>query len=642
MNYYDKNMRLLKKNNKSLYERVRNYSKSDDFTIKKDFEDDNENVTAIIKDKKNEFTIFIEESRFQDYTMRIKKEDKEMYFYSKYKPIRDAKKQIKNLKPKNDKQVFSLGFGLGYQLNELAQRNKYAKLIIIEPYLSIFYTALKYIDLSSILSSDKVIFVIGGNPKLFDIIRAYFSLSLEKDLSFLEHTPSVKLFKKEYKNIYQQIKEAVNYKKTELATNIKRSREWRNNIIANLPFIFKNPKADDFFGEFKDIPAICVSAGPSLDKNIDKIKEAEGKALIMCVGTSLKPLLKNNIEPDIVVTMDGNIANYKHFEDIEKIPDTFLFPELANYYQIQRKWNDKQIFFTMKRNFSGWVENLRGEYTSIQTGGTVAHSMVDLAYKFGADPIVLVGQDLAYEKDKTHASGTTYEGQKRKNNNLLDVEGIYGDTVKTSKSFLSMLSYFNNYFAKRSDRKYIDATEGGAKIDNTEIMKLSEVINKYCENEIDINVKEVLENKFNNYKSNLDDKILIEAIENILKELDEAINLSSELLQKVSKMENKIRHSTDIKKLSPNKFENKIKKYEKKLKKLDAPKYCTERILIVEAMRYKEVKSKYYIDENKAFKEKMKYYRTYRARYLDELKKCRKLFIDLYTKKSDDKREGLA
>lgn len=638
--YYSKNMRMLKKSNKSLYRRMQNYQKSEEFEIKKDI--DNEEVIALVNDIKNDIKIFVENTKSNDKTITVKKEDRDIYFHSKYDPIREAKRKIKKFKPKNDEQIFSLGFGLGYHLNELAKRNKYDKLIIIEPYMSIFYTALKYLDLSDILNSDKVIFVIGGEPKLFDVIRASFSLTLEKELSFLEHNPSHKLFETEYKKIYHQIREGINFKKVTLTTNIKSARKWRNNIIANLPYIFKSPKADDFFNEFKDIPAICVSAGPSLDKNINDIKKAKGKALIMCVGTSLKPLLKEGIKPDIVVSVDGNFANYRHFEDIDKIPDSYLFAELANHYKIQQKWNNKQVFLTMKRNFSRWIENLKGKYTTIQTGGTVAHSMVDLAYKMGADPIVLVGQDLAYEKGKTHASGTTYEGDKVESKNLLEVESVYGDKVKTDKSFLSMLSYFNNYFSKRPNRTYIDATEGGAKIENTKIIELSEVINKYCKNEIDINVKEVLENKFNNYKNDIDNDILKEAIEDILKELDEAISLSSELLQKVSKMENKIKHSTDIQKLSPDKFENKIKKYEKKLKKLNAPKYCTERILIVEAMKYKEVKSKYYIDENKAFKEKMKYYRTYRARYLDELKKCRKLFIDLYVKKSTDKREGLA
>lgn len=629
--YYSKNMRSLKKSNKTLYKRVQKYQKSEEVEIRRNI--DEEEVIALVNDSKNDIKIYVETTKSGDRTISVKKGDKDIYFHSKYDPVREAKRKIKEFKPKKNKQIFSLGFGLGHQLKEIIKRNKYDKLIIIEPNMSIFYTALKYIDLSNILTKDKVIYVIDGSPKLFDVIRASFTLSLEKELAFLEHSPSLKLFDETYKDIYQQIKEGINYQKTNLITNIQKTKMWRNNIIINLRQIFNSPKADDFFGEFKNLPAICVAAGPSLDKNIEEIKNAEGKALIMCVGTSLKPLLKNGIKPDIVVTMEGNSPAYKQFKDISNLNDVFLFSELGNYYKINRDWNEKQVFFTMKRNFSGWVENLKGEYSPIQTGGTVAHSMVDLAYKMGADPIVLVGQDLAYKEDKTHASGTFKEEDRinLKNKNLTNVEDIHGNTVKTDKAFLTMLSYFNNYFSKRPDRTYIDATEGGAKIDNTKIMKLKNAIDDYCINKDEMDVKETLRDKFRKYKPDFQKKKLESAIEEFLKELDEGIKLSKKQLSKIKKKENKIKHATDITELSPQKFQKELKSYENKLKSLDSIKYCTEGILIIESMKYKEVKSKYYLDKIQEFKEKLKYYRNYRVKSLQELEKCRKLFLDLYT-----------
>lgn len=632
-------MRVIKSQNKNLFKRIKKYEENN--FLKFNDVDDSDIIKKII-DEKNNLTIYLENAKNEDLTMRVEYEDSDIYFHSKYNPTRDAERQIREFKTQNKKQVFALGFGLGYHLNNLAFKNKYDKIFIIEPYFSIFYIALKYIDLRELFKSENLIFVLDNKPELFDVIRAYYELNLEKELDFLEHGPSIKLFNEDYKEIYQQLKEGINYKKTTIATNIQQSQKWRNNIIANIPFIYKNPKSDEFFGEFKNLPVICVSAGPSLDKNIDKIKKAEGRALIMCVGTSLKPLLNHEIIPDIIVTMDGNLANYRNFKDITKTPKSFLFAELGNYYKIQRHWTDKQVFFTMKRNFSGWIEKIKGKYTSIQTGGTVAHSMVDLAYKFGADPIIFVGQDLAYTNDKTHVSGINHEEDKIKKNKLLEVEDIFGDTVMTTKTLLSMLSYFNNYISKRSNRTFIDATEGGAKIKNSLIMNLDDVINNYCVNEIDFDIRKRLEDKFLEFKSDVDSEKLKDEIESFLKDLDKAINISNKLLNEVAEMEKSLNHNINRQNLSPKEFESRIKNYEKKLKKIDAAKYCTQRILIVEIMRYKEVKSKFYIDDEQALKEKIKYYRTFRVRYLEELKKCRKLFIQLYTKDDKIKREGLA
>ena len=650
MDYYRKNMRIIKRNYKYIYNQLKKYETSDIIDIKKFSK--KEDIIAEVTDKENNIKIYIEATKTDNYTMRIKNEESDIYFHSKYNPVREANGLIKNFKVKKEKQVIALGFGLAYHLNELASRNQFEKIIIIEPYISIFYTALNFIDLSTLLKNKRLVFIINGNLEIFDVINRNISLSLSKELAFLEQAPSLKLFDSDYDKIYKEIKEAINYKKISLASDIQQARKWRNNIIINLSYIFKNPKADDFFGTFEGIPAICVSAGPSLDKNIEEIKNAEGKALIMCVGTALKALLKHNINPDIVVSIDGNEANYKHFKDIAEIPDTYLFAEMGNHYRIQSQWNDKQAFFTMKRNFSGWVEKLKGEYTPIKTGGTVAHSMVDLAYKLGADPIVLVGQDLAYAEGRTHARGTTYEGQKAENNKMIEVEGISGDTVLTSKSFLSMLSYFNNYFSKHPDRTYIDATEGGAKINHTQIISLKEAIEIYVNNVGKVNVKEKLEKVYLAQKPDWDRASLElnRQMEDTLDQLNNTISISKEQLSFVKSVEKKLKYKENISDRECDEIEKELLSYENELKNNSYIKYFIERILIIESMKYEEVKGSFYIDKKQGFEEKMKYYRTYRVNYLKELEKGKKLMMKVYSEYNDEnidadsdiEREGLA
>ena len=630
MNFYKKNMRVLKSKNKKLYNKILAFEDSDDLSIK----DSDEGHIAIVNNEQG-IEIHLEDSRSGDYTIRVKFENKERYLHSKYYPMKEAKKQIENLKVKKQQQIFALGFGLGYHLKELAKRNKYDKVFIIEPYMSLFYTALKYVDLSDLLKSKNIIYLTGGDiSSLFDVIRSYYSLSLEKDIKFLEQKAEVNLFNDEYKEIYNKIKEGINFKKTTLATNIHSAKKWKRNMIYNIPYIIKKPKVDDFFNSFKDIPAICVAAGPSLDKNIDQLKRVKNNALVMCVGTSLKPLLERGIEPDIVVSVDGNLANYKHFEDIKNIPNSYLFAELANHYKIQEKWNDKQVFLTMKRNFSGWVEEIKGEYTSINTGGTVAHTMVDLSYKFGADPIVLMGQDLAFSENRTHARGTTYEDNKRSEENLIEVDGINGEKVLTNKVYLSMLSYFNNYFAKRPDRTYIDATEGGAKIDNTLVMKFSEVIDKYLNNSHNnINVRKILDQYYKKNVESDSEKLDNEVVQQFgltLQELDKAISISTRQLSFIASVENQLPKINSITKEEIKEIEKKLLSFEKKLNKLEYIKFFIERILIIESMRYKEIISKFYLDEKQAIKEKIKYYRSYRVMYLKELKNSKKLFEKVY------------
>jgi hypothetical protein len=74
------------------------------------------------------------------------------------------------------------------------------------------------------------------------------------------------MFKKNYNEIYTQLKESINFLKVGISSDIVQARKWRNNSIYNLNNIINSPGVDIFYNSFKDKPVICVSAGPSLDK----------------------------------------------------------------------------------------------------------------------------------------------------------------------------------------------------------------------------------------------------------------------------------------------------------------------------------------------------------------------------------------
>lgn len=630
MEYYQSNMEILKRKYKYLYDLIEEYHNRVSVEIL------NNNIIARIRDEDNNIDIYIEPARKGHYTLRVKTENNDIYFHSKYDPVREAEKIARDFGFNPKKQIIVLGSGLGYYLNQFDKRSKYDRIIIIEPFLSVFYAAICFNNLADFLENDNLFFIIGRNDNIFEIIQSRISLSLDKELDFLEHTPSIKLFNDEYREIYREIKESINFQAVGIYSDIKTARRWRDNIIRNLPYIFTGPKADDFFALFAGIPAICVSAGPSLDKNIEEIKKAKDKALILCVGTALKVLKKHDIEPDIVVSMDGNPANYRHFEGINGLSGTFLLTELGNYFKINRDWAGGQIFFTMKRNFSGWVERIKGNYTSIYTGGTVAHSMVDLAYRFGADPIVLVGQDLSFAEGRTHASGAACEGEIDKNREYIEVEDVNGRTVLTDKVFLSMLTFFNNYFARRRDRRFIDASEGGARIKHTEIMKLKDVINNYCNKKV--KARDILRERYVQKKPDFDTslKILEKEIANTIKELEKGINITGEQLETIEQAEKEIKNNKNLSVEELLKLEKRVSSHENILKGIKSLDYFVERILLAEAMKLNESKSKYYLDQRKSLEERMKYYKTYRIKFLSELEKCLSLLEKIYLNENNE------
>lgn len=78
------------------------------------------------------------------------------------------------------------------------------------------------------------------------------------------------------------------------------------NQIANFPNMTKGiPLKRLYRKENADIPVILVSAGPSLEKNVEDLKEAKGHALIWCADAALPTLLSHQVIPDLVASVDA-------------------------------------------------------------------------------------------------------------------------------------------------------------------------------------------------------------------------------------------------------------------------------------------------------------------------------------------------
>lgn len=114
-----------------------------------------------------------------------------------------------------------------------------------------------------------------------------------------------------------------------------------------------------------------------------------------------------------------------------------------------------------------------------------------IAEYMGCDPIVLVGQDLAYASNgQSHVTGADHARDGLATSPLTmqktKVIGNDGTMLDSLDTWIGMLKRFEFDIDKANGAyKVINATEGGAKIKGTEVMPLQEVIDKYLQEFID-------------------------------------------------------------------------------------------------------------------------------------------------------------
>ncbi|AEE96760.1 motility associated factor glycosyltransferase family protein [Mahella australiensis] len=427
-------------------------------------------------------------------TLQYESESKKIFIHSSYDPIKEAERWADNVNLEPDSVVIVYGLGLGYHLEQLLMHmGGENRLLIVEPSANIFLHAIETDRVRQLLDDERVFISVADDQKgITFLLSQYIPYNKMEHCIFIDFGPYSRIFNRHYKDFTDAIRDVINAKVINRNTLLHFAAQWQDNFFANLPYALQSIPVSQLMHKFSGRPVVIVSAGPSLNKNIHLLKEIKDKAFILCVGTALKALLKHDIMPHAVISVDGGYPNYVHFKDIRcNIPLIYSF---TLHPGIVEEWVGPRFIMGIFDPMSLWLqEKLDTQIGMIMSGPSVANVAFSLATNMKANPIILIGQDLAYSDDgRTHADGTTYEkdriqidGKKYKY-----VDGIDGQLVPTSSSFLSFLTWFENtIMGLDDDVTIIDATEGGAKIHGTKIMTFRDAIDQYCNEDIETTCK---------------------------------------------------------------------------------------------------------------------------------------------------------
>lgn len=455
------------------------------------------------------------------------------FVHSLYDPLKEAQR-LAEYHYKEGYFHILIGLGLGYLANNLFSKfNKNDYLLVIEPNEEIYSVASGSHEMKKMINSNQVFFCIGRElPELKNLLSFLIDKGYYNKVKIIETPNYNRVYPDLLSEINVKLKEISMFKLIEINTFHYFAYLWQENMFMNL-YQAKNAIPFNSLKNKLTCPVIIVSGGPSLTKQIPLLKDLQDTAFILCAGSAINSLLREKITPHAIVTVDGGEGNYRHFysQDLNTIP---IMYSPTVHREILRHHNGIQVVFNDNPRLTGWISKYFGQDVGmVKSGDSVANYCLDIAFQITSGPICLIGQDLAYTNNQTHAVGNKNyrmitQEEIESDRRYTFTRGYFGEEVLTDYVFLGMKKTFESIVANYREcgdcRSIINATEGGVYIEGFENMSFKDFILKYCQEDASKEIREIFLQK----NISIDNKKTLDFLEKEAKKLHKIIKLSKE------------------------------------------------------------------------------------------------------------------
>lgn len=462
-------------------------------------------------------------SRAGPSTARVQTaEGRAIFLHSRYDPEKEAREFCDTLEFDDSACIVLCGLGLGYAAKELARRFDESRILVGEPDLVTIKSALETTDLSAEIADKRIEFLTQNDiAYLHEKLRADWSTMM---LGTQIVAPAVS---REHNAAFhatfrQSMTDFAAFARMSIMTLVRNAGITCRNIANNLPAYVATPTLDILRKRFTGLPAILVAAGPSMAKNVDQLRSIGDSAIIIAAQTTLRPLLERGIRPHFVTSLDYSELSRQFFDGLDIPDDVVLVAEpkaawpVVDTFRGDKPAGARKLILLDNPFAHRCLSEPLARRAGLEAGATVMHLAFYLAEWMGCDPIIFIGQDLAFTGHCYYSPGMAvhkaweaeggrystiemkeWERIVRNRNILRRVKDQEGRSIYTDEQMFTYLQQFERDFARCAAR-VIDATEGGAKKARTESMPLADAIARHCSRPID-------ELRFDYLKSNWSD-----------------------------------------------------------------------------------------------------------------------------------------
>lgn len=162
---------------------------------------------------------------------------------------------------------------------------------------------------------------------------------------------------------------------------------------------------------YSNVPIVLVGAGPSIDENVQHLKEFKDNCIIFCADINIFTLLEKDIKPDFVVTIDPHEILSASWHDQDTSNLTLVCPTTVNP-KLTNMWQGNIFFFnqtdvpnTPKGDALKRITKATAGWGNIENNFFVGATMFQIAKMFKPTIVIVSGYDFSYRAEQTYCKG---------------------------------------------------------------------------------------------------------------------------------------------------------------------------------------------------------------------------------------------
>lgn len=435
-----------------------------------------------------------------------------------------------------------IGVGCGVHIHEIYKKVNSMTTLIIEPNLEIFRLSLFLVDYSIFEKENKKLFL-SVDETTFERDITYHRFN--EYHSYMNYNVKHHLFSIEYEYILNEIIDFYGHNYIGSFSHIAVLEVFDRTLG-----FFKNKyrffQKDLVFKSkpLKDKKVLLISAGPSLDKELNWIRENQNKFIIICVDVILRKLEKNQIIPDIVFSIDPSYlcAKYLTCENKEFLKNSAIVFLSQQHEETLNATKGLNIYFSQVL----FLSHKLGYSFSLSNVGIFSFAF---SLFLGGNELYTIGNDAAFNQEtgSRYAEDSSYKQKEilifEENNDknikqisqedIVEVRGNLREIIKSNRNLLNFKYDYETYLhgVDKSNIKLYNLSDG-AYIDGLTPISSLDVDLKDVDNKV-FNAKEIF------------DSITIDDIDDI--DFEEDIKIINNIVQKLKKTKKlKIKEKNDF------------------------------------------------------------------------------------------------